>query len=202
MPNDDVAAPRKLRIRKAMEFGALWVREWRENITHVIVDRNICYQDVLKFLKIPSLPVSVSVGILLASMLNTTKPNMILVNEIYPSDCLTYRFMVNPGQDYYRVNGHNAAPVAQHFSSLNGSSETSLQIKSKRPKDSDQREFSSSNEISEELCVGPIPDQNVSTMVHLRAISSSPDLPIHPQNALEEAIEEAKAVQDLVSWMS
>lgn len=62
IPNNDVAAPRKLRIRKAMEFGALWVRQWQDSITHVVVDKGICYQDILKFLEIPSLPVSNSVG--------------------------------------------------------------------------------------------------------------------------------------------
>jgi len=40
-----------------MKFGALWVREWREGITHVVVDKGLCYQDILKFLKISSLPV-------------------------------------------------------------------------------------------------------------------------------------------------
>lgn len=40
-----------------MEFGALWVREWREDITHLIVDKGLCYQDILGFLKISSLPV-------------------------------------------------------------------------------------------------------------------------------------------------
>ena len=40
-----------------MERGALWVREWREGSTHVIVDRGLCYKDVTSFLKIPSFPV-------------------------------------------------------------------------------------------------------------------------------------------------
>lgn len=62
MPNDDIAPARKLRIRKAMEFGALWVRQWQENVTHIVVDKDICYQDVLKFLKLSSLPVSGMLG--------------------------------------------------------------------------------------------------------------------------------------------
>lgn len=40
-----------------MEWGALWVKEWRSSVTHVIVDRDLCFNDVLKFLKLPSLPV-------------------------------------------------------------------------------------------------------------------------------------------------
>lgn len=40
-----------------MEWGALWIREWRDGVTHVIVDKDLCYDDVLKTLKIESLPV-------------------------------------------------------------------------------------------------------------------------------------------------
>ena len=42
-----------------MEWGALWIREWRDGVTHIIVDLNLCYGDVLKFLKISSLPVRI-----------------------------------------------------------------------------------------------------------------------------------------------
>lgn len=59
VPNNDTSIPRKLRIRKAMEWGALWVREWRDGVTHVIVDKALCYDDVLKALKISSLPVRI-----------------------------------------------------------------------------------------------------------------------------------------------
>ena len=41
-----------------MEWGALWIREWRDGVTHIIVDNHLCYNDVLKALKISSLPVS------------------------------------------------------------------------------------------------------------------------------------------------
>lgn len=57
IPNNDVAPSRRLRIRKVLERGALWVREWRDGITHVIVDDELKYNQVMSFLKIPSLPV-------------------------------------------------------------------------------------------------------------------------------------------------
>lgn len=47
-----------MRINKAREYGALWVQSWREDVTHVIVDKDIQYKDVLAFLKITSLPVN------------------------------------------------------------------------------------------------------------------------------------------------
>lgn len=57
-PNNDVAPPRRFRIRKAMEWGATWIKEWKDSITHVIVDKELCYRDLLKFLKVDALPVS------------------------------------------------------------------------------------------------------------------------------------------------
>lgn len=60
IPSNDIAPSRRFRIRKALERGALWAREWRTGITHVIVDNNLDYQDVLTFLRLPSLPVYTS----------------------------------------------------------------------------------------------------------------------------------------------
>ena len=42
-----------------MEFGALWIREWRDGVTHIIVDKDLCYDDVLKALRMSSLPVRI-----------------------------------------------------------------------------------------------------------------------------------------------
>ena len=57
-PNNDIAPPRRMRIRKTMEWGATWIKEWKDSITHVIVDKELCYKDLLKFLKVDALPVS------------------------------------------------------------------------------------------------------------------------------------------------
>lgn len=57
-PNNDVAPSRGFRIRKAMEWGATWIKEWRGSITHVIVDKELCHKDLLNFLKVDALPVS------------------------------------------------------------------------------------------------------------------------------------------------
>ena len=59
IPNDDVAAPRKMRIQRALEYGATWERVWSANVTHVVVDSNIKMPDVLKNLHVAKLPVSV-----------------------------------------------------------------------------------------------------------------------------------------------
>lgn len=41
-----------------MEWGAVWIREFKDGISHIIVDKGLQYRDVLSFLKIQSLPVS------------------------------------------------------------------------------------------------------------------------------------------------
>lgn len=41
-----------------MEWGAIWIKEWEDSITHVIVDKALCYKDLLKFVKVDALPVS------------------------------------------------------------------------------------------------------------------------------------------------
>ena len=48
-----------MRIAKALEYGASRVQYWQEDVTHIIVDKDIQYKDVLSFLKIPSIPVNV-----------------------------------------------------------------------------------------------------------------------------------------------
>lgn len=57
IPDNDIAPARRMRIRKAMEWGAVWVREFKDGISHIIVDKGLQYKDVLSFLKIQSLPV-------------------------------------------------------------------------------------------------------------------------------------------------
>jgi len=59
IPNDDIAAARRLRIRKAVEYGATRVSTWSTAVTHVIVDKVVTYKDVLKYLKLTEVPVGV-----------------------------------------------------------------------------------------------------------------------------------------------
>ncbi|KAL8877643.1 MAG: hypothetical protein Q9198_004375 [Flavoplaca austrocitrina] len=89
LPNDDVAPARKLRINKVLERGGTWVKNWSDGITHIIVDKNLTYNDLLKYLKISSIPVGIA-----------------LVNEHYPADCIQYRTLVNPDQIFYHVRGN------------------------------------------------------------------------------------------------
>lgn len=56
-PNNDINPGRKLRIQKAIEHGATWSRHLT-NATHVVVDRSMTYNQLLAFLKLSHLPVS------------------------------------------------------------------------------------------------------------------------------------------------
>ena len=87
-PNNDVAPIRKFRIRKAMEWGAVWTKTWKQEVTHIIMDKNLAYIDLLTFLKLQNLP-----------------SHVVLVNEDY-HDCIRFRFVVNPQQPQYRIAGH------------------------------------------------------------------------------------------------
>ena len=57
IPNDDVAAPRKMRIQRALQYGAVWEKIWSAAVTHVIVDSSIMTPDVLKHFRRDKLPV-------------------------------------------------------------------------------------------------------------------------------------------------
>lgn len=56
-PNSDVSPLRRLRIQRAQEYGASWARAWGENITHVIVDNGLKFDEILKHLNLETIPV-------------------------------------------------------------------------------------------------------------------------------------------------
>ncbi|KAF2472258.1 uncharacterized protein BDR25DRAFT_333623 [Lindgomyces ingoldianus] len=56
-PNDDISQARRMRLHKLIQLGAAWVREWREDITHIMVeDGNHTYSQLLRHLNKPGLP--------------------------------------------------------------------------------------------------------------------------------------------------
>lgn len=58
IPNNDIAAPRRKRIEKGLQYGAVWEKVWPGSVTHVIVDSNVAMKDVLRILGLDKLPVS------------------------------------------------------------------------------------------------------------------------------------------------
>ncbi|KAL8976585.1 MAG: hypothetical protein Q9205_007434, partial [Flavoplaca limonia] len=187
LPNDDVAPARKLRINKVLERSGTWVKNWSDGITHIIVDKNLTYNDLLKYLKISSIPVGQSLSI--------ATVGIALVNEHYPADCIQYRTLVNPDQIFYHVRGNPPKVVEEQ-----GDRKTNSSLPSKSGK----------HAIAEP---SPTPSQieaNEQPRTHKPTIVDdtigAPPSKSHPLNsklhdgpadALDLAIEDMLAVKDL-----
>ncbi|KAL2756220.1 hypothetical protein ACRALDRAFT_1011023, partial [Sodiomyces alcalophilus JCM 7366] len=87
IPNDDIAPARRIRIRKAQEYGATWTRALKQ-ASHVIVDNSLHWKNIE----------------LILSSANGA-PSAVLVNETYPLDCIQFRSLLNPNQNQYYVTG-------------------------------------------------------------------------------------------------
>jgi hypothetical protein len=57
-PNNDKNALRKRRIEKAVANGALWSQNWGTQITHIVADNDVTYEDVKRHLQLEAIPVS------------------------------------------------------------------------------------------------------------------------------------------------
>jgi DNA polymerase IV len=91
IPPDDVAPLRRTRITKSISYGVTWTKEWVPSITHVVVDNDLEYKDVIAFLK-STLKV------------DTLSPEITLVNADYPLDCIQFRALLDPQQRRYVKN--------------------------------------------------------------------------------------------------
>lgn len=49
-PNDDTDQGRRMRIIKALEYGATWQRDWNASITHLIIDQNMKWDNAVEYL--------------------------------------------------------------------------------------------------------------------------------------------------------
>ncbi|KAK4139751.1 uncharacterized protein C8A04DRAFT_15588 [Dichotomopilus funicola] len=117
IPNNDIAPARRLRIGRAQEYGAQWVQALGD-ATHAIVDKQLTYQDIR--------------GVLGTEVADS----LIIVNEEYPIDCISFRMILNPHQLRYRVLG--SASIRGNSSSerpataASEESNHSLQVKTSR----------------------------------------------------------------------
>ncbi|KAF2771718.1 hypothetical protein EJ03DRAFT_22581 [Teratosphaeria nubilosa] len=87
-PNDDKNPGRAMRIAKALEFGATWQQNFNEHVTHIVVDKLLSYDQLLRYLKLDRLP-----------------PGVVLVAEAYPSECISFRAVLDPKQRHFAVKG-------------------------------------------------------------------------------------------------
>ncbi|QIX01652.1 hypothetical protein AMS68_007169 [Peltaster fructicola] len=93
-PNNDTNLARRLRITKALEYGASWQKDWNRFVTHVIVDINLDYATLLKHLELSAIPDDIAV-----------------VNEVWPAECLSYRTLLDTSRTMFTVRGLRAQPA-------------------------------------------------------------------------------------------
>ncbi|KAK6363632.1 hypothetical protein TWF730_001056 [Orbilia blumenaviensis] len=79
---------RKMRIEKAKEYGATVVFELSKEVTHIIVDSDLKYQDVLTFLETDSVPAGIAV-----------------TNPRWAGDCIKHLQLLDPADFWYQVPG-------------------------------------------------------------------------------------------------
>ncbi|MCJ1385044.1 hypothetical protein MMC17_008162 [Xylographa soralifera] len=179
LPNNDIAPARRFRILKAQERGALWVKEWQANITHVIVDNTLSYSDVLRYLRLSAMP-----------------PGVVLVNEHYPPDCMMYKFLVNFTQQRYQLEGQQLALKAGETPPSTESSLKSLQLKPEKskapPKTPSRTEGSDETAAIRQLEI-LARDQALRRVEELARLPQTD----RPKDALDEVMEEAKAIEGL-----
>ncbi|KAL8649446.1 MAG: hypothetical protein Q9226_005575 [Calogaya cf. arnoldii] len=183
LPNDDVAPARKLRINKVLERGGTWIKDWTDDVTHIIVDRHLTYADLLKYLKKPSIPANIAV-----------------VNENYPAECIEYRTVVNPDQVLYHVRGRPRKVVAEQKDRSEDSTVNSLPLKPGKRAIADPSPTPSRTEASEQLpahCHTAVDTVVCTPPTETHRTGSEPRNA--PADALDEAIEEMRAIKDLVS---
>ncbi|KAI0505256.1 hypothetical protein F5B22DRAFT_628393 [Xylaria bambusicola] len=124
IPNDDIDPARKMRIKKAQEYGATWTQN-SAKATHVIVDERLSYDDIKSTLDD-----------------NLTSPSIVLVNAHYPIECCKRAVIIdpNPTVEKYRygvpgdpglTNNPTKEPIAPEQPGTQDSN-MSLQIKQRR----------------------------------------------------------------------
>lgn len=188
-PPNDIAPARRMRIRKAIEHGATWTKDWTSKVSHIIVDRSMNYGQVMASLKLDQLP-----------------PSVALVDEIFPADCISYRVVLDPSQRQYHIKGYipteNNQAQTTIFGPSSAQSDTSLQLKPagkavtvREPQTPSAAESSSINEPS--IGTSHIPSSPVEQQApqdnQIQAVENS---------ELENAISEAKRLQHMVSRIS
>ncbi|KAL8322835.1 hypothetical protein RB597_008552 [Gaeumannomyces tritici] len=119
VPDNDIAPARRIRMAKAQKYGASRVSSIVE-ATHVIVDKGLKYKDIE-----PLVGPFLTPGAAHA---------LVVVNETFPGDCLTFGILLNPLQDKYLIKGCPQAtvqPTCTHTSPQESpcSSQHSLQLK-------------------------------------------------------------------------
>ncbi|KAJ5939649.1 hypothetical protein N7466_002783 [Penicillium verhagenii] len=183
-PNSDTSPPRRLRIQRAQEYGAQWAREGSDKVTHVIVDKSLSYQDLLTHLKLETFP-----------------KNVIIVNEVYPSDCIKFRTVLSPHYGRFCVEGTPVVTAKKipEASPAEAESESADSLPVKKSKREEKKEQTPTQDSQEDVPrnVGPVLTSPPSEPVQ----ESAPNIARNPEprerDALDDIIDESKATSHL-----
>lgn len=123
---------------------------------------------------------------------------MIVVNETYIPDCIQYRFLVNPKQPHYQLRGYENGPIDQQTPTTAVSSDTSLKLKPDKNEIAQMQQTPARTEetapaSSLQSCECLKPNKETEKVPESAANSLE-----NSRDALDEAIEDARAVKDLV----
>ena len=174
-PNNDSAPARKMRIAKACEYGATWHKEWDAQVTHVIMDKSMNFEQLMKWLKLEKLP-----------------DHVIVVNENYLAECISYGVLLDPSVSRFAVKGLalSRADSTESDTSLKLKATKTAQTYQTPPKEQ-VPDFPVSAVVTDKEVAGE-PAQNTSSVGQ-----SLPTVESDGSKELDEAIQRAKALQDI-----
>lgn len=130
-------------------------------------------------------------------MLIQVKSTVALVDECYPSECVKFRTVLNPSHTRFRVNGTPTSDVEKP--SARGVVEPSVDsLPLKPPKGKEQQTPTQSEQLSN--------GQNDSGAAYNEQLDEEPtsaceEAPARERDALDDIIDEARFVKDLVSCL-
>ncbi|KAG5664141.1 hypothetical protein KAF25_006726 [Fusarium avenaceum] len=166
VPDDDIAPARRLRITKAREFGATWVRAPRI-ATHIVVEKHIQFKDIEGVLKKTNKNLSPKV-----------------VTEDYPIDCIQFKALLQHSQKKYQIAGQPVSHEEDTPPAVPSSSKQSAQSLQLKPHHKNAKRWGhvsipGTPERSEEypLCSQvaetPVPTSSHPVMLDLEGMASS-----------------------------
>lgn len=181
-PNSDVSPVRRLRIQRAQEYGAFWARSWSGNVTHVIVDKGLKYDDILRYMKLDTFPATTA-----------------LVDEGYPAECIKFRCVLNPAQSRFRVSGFPIPSVAK-APSVEVKESLAVSLPLKPPKGQLQHTPTESEQMPSGQSHQSVREQQIeSESASVHEDTPAEECPARERDALDDIIEETKSMKDLVS---
>ena len=118
------------------------------------------------------------------------------MDESYPSECIKFRSILNPAQTRFRVNGIPAPSIAKEPSPDAAEPSSAGSLPLKPPKGQEQNPPTQSDQQpSDQNVPGPTHGQQTEQVTS----AAQEEVPPRERDALDDLIDEAKTVQDLVS---